>query len=60
MHVWKPYMDAAAKWLPGAKVCFDRFHVARHLRDGVNTVRKEEHTRLRTAGDRTLVGTKCL
>jgi transposase len=60
MDMWKPYMDAAAKWLPCAKVCFDRFHVARHLGDAVNTVRKEEHRRLRAAGDRRLVGTKNL
>jgi transposase len=60
MDMWKPYMDAAAKWLPRARVCFDRFHVARHLSDAVNTVRKEEHKRLRAAGDRTLVGTKYL
>jgi len=60
MDMWKPYMDAAEKWLPSAKVCFDRFHVARHLGDAVNTVRKEEHKRLRADGDRTLVGTKYL
>jgi transposase len=58
--MWKPYMDTTAKWLPNARACFDRFHVARHLGDGVNTVRKEEHRRLRAAGDRTLVGTKYL
>jgi transposase len=60
MDMWKPYMDAAENWLPHARVCFDRFHVARHLGDAVNTVRKEEHKRLRAAGDRTLVGTKYL
>lgn len=60
MDMWKPYMDAAEKWLPNARVCFDRFHVARHLGDAVNTVRKEEHKRLRADGDRTLVGTKYL
>jgi transposase len=60
MDMWKPYMDAAAKWLPCAKVCFNRFHVARHLGDAVNTVRKAEHRRLRAAGDRTLVGKKYL
>ena len=60
MDMWRPYMDAAARWLPSARVCFDRFHVARHLGDAVNTVRKEEHRRLRSEGDRTLVGTKYL
>jgi transposase len=60
MDMWRPYMDAAARWLPNAAVCFDRFHVAKHLGDAVNTVRKAEHKRLRAGGDRTLVGTKYL
>lgn len=60
MDMWRPYMDAAARWLPNAKVCFDRFHVAKHLGEAVNTVRKEEHRALRAEGDRTLVGTKYL
>jgi transposase len=58
MDMWRPYMDAAAKWLPNAWVCFDRFHVARHLGDAVNTVRKAEHRALQSEGDRTLTGTK--
>jgi transposase len=33
MDMWRPYIDAAAKWLPNASVCFDRFHVARRLGD---------------------------
>jgi transposase len=41
-------------------LCFDRFQVARHLGDAMNTVRKEEHKRLRAAGDRMLVGRKYL
>jgi transposase len=60
MDMWRPYMDAAVKWLPNARVCFDRFHVARHLGDAVNTLRKEECKRLRADEYRTLVGTKCL
>lgn len=60
MDMWRPYMDAAAQWLPNASVCFDRFHVARHPGDAVNTVRKSEHRALRSEGDRTLTGTKYL
>jgi transposase len=58
MDMWRPYMDAAARWLPNAALCFDRFHVARHLGEAVNRVRMAEHRRLRTEGDRTLVRTK--
>jgi transposase len=60
MDMWRRYMDAAAKWLPNARVCFDRFHVARHLGEAVNAVRKQEHKRLRAEGDGTLTGTKYL
>lgn len=60
MDMWRPYMDAAARWLPNTAVCFDCFHVARHVGDAVNTVRKEEHRRPRAEGYRTLVGTKYL
>lgn len=55
--MWRLYIDAAARWVPCARVCFDRFHVAKQLRD---TVRKQVHRRRRVEGDRTLVGTKCL
>ncbi len=58
MDMWPPYIDAAARWLPKAQICLDRFHAARNLGEGVNTVRKQEHKRLRAEGDRTLVGTK--
>ena len=60
MDMWRPYSNAAAKWLPNAEVCFDRFHVAQHLGDAVNTVRKEEHRRLCGEGDRSLAKTKYL
>lgn len=60
MDMWRPYVDATARWLPNAAVCFDRFHVAKHLCDLMNTVRKKEHRQLRAEGDRTLVGTKHL
>jgi len=60
MDMWRAYMNAAATWLPKAKVCYDRFHVARHLGEAVNTVRKQEHRSLLEEGDRTLTGTKYL
>ncbi len=50
MDMWRPYMDAAAHWLPNTRVCFDRLHVVRHLVDAVNTVRKAEYRRLRAEG----------
>jgi hypothetical protein len=26
MDMWRPQMNAAATWLPKARVCYDRFH----------------------------------
>ena len=34
MDMWRPYMDATARWLPNAAVRFDRFHVAKQLEAG--------------------------
>jgi transposase len=60
MDLWRPYVDVAARWLPNAAVCCGRVHVPKHLGEAVNTVCNEEGRRLRTEGDRTLVGTKYL
>ncbi|MEO0630118.1 MAG: ISL3 family transposase, partial [Planctomycetota bacterium] len=60
MDMWKPYIAATAHFLPRAdeKICFDRFHVAKHLGDAVDRTRRGEHKALMAEGDRTLVGTK--
>ena len=44
--------------LPNAKIAFDRFHIAKHLGDAVNAVRKDEHRELLSRGDATLAKTK--
>jgi transposase len=56
--VWRPYMNAAARWPPNARVCFDRFRMVRHLGHTVNTAHQQEHRRLSSEGDRRLAGTK--
>jgi transposase len=62
MDMWKPYIQATQALLPGwgAKVCFDRFHVAKHLGDAVNDVRKAEHRALLAEGDDRLKRTRFL
>ena len=62
MDMWKPFINAVMAWVPGAaeKICFDKFHVASHLGDGVDRVRKSEHRALTADGDTTLVKTKYL
>ncbi len=39
-------------------MAFDKFHVAGHLGDAVNKVRREEHQKLQAAGDQRLKGTR--
>jgi transposase len=58
MDMWKPYMKVTRELVPNAKICFDRFHVAKHLNEAVNDVRKREHRELQAGGDLRLVRTK--
>jgi len=46
--------------LPGAesKIVFDKFHVAKHLSEAVDQVRRREHKTLKAAGDDRLSGTR--
>lgn len=45
--MWEGYVSAVEQVLPSALVVIDRFHVARHYRDAVDTLRKQEVKRLR-------------
>lgn len=47
--MWEGYVTAAQETLPEATIVADRFHVACHYRDGVDTLRKQEVRRLRAA-----------
>jgi len=62
MDMWGPYIGAVREHIPDAddKIAFDRFHVAKHIGDGVNKVRVDEHTELRAQGIDTLKGTRYL
>ena len=62
MDMWKPFINAVLASVPGGanKICFDKFHVASHLGDAVEQVRKSEHRELTAEGDMTLVNTKYL
>ena len=60
MDMWGPYIHSTFEHLPDAesKIVFDKFHVAQHLGDAVDRVRKSEHRRLLAEGDTSLVRTK--
>jgi transposase len=60
MDMHEPFIKATKEAIPDAekKIAFDRFHVAKHLGDAVDKVRKIEHAALMAKGDMTLKGTK--
>lgn len=60
MDMWHPYISVVEENLHRAeeKICFDKFHVAKHLGDAVDKVRRGEQRELQREGDRSLVGTK--
>ncbi len=62
MDMHAPYISATRKHIPGAdsKIAFDKFHVAKHLGDAVDSVRREEHASLQRAGDDRLKHTRYL
>lgn len=60
MDMWEPYIRVTEAWVPQAKIVFDKFHVAQHLGEAVDKVRRQEHKELLERGDHTLMGTKYL
>ena len=60
MDMWQPYISVVEWTMHDAekKICFDKFHVAKHLGDAVDKVRRQEQRKLIDNGDRSLVGTK--
>lgn len=47
--IWEGYISAVEEALPKAMIVLDRFHVARHYRDAVDQLRKQEVRRLKQA-----------
>lgn len=60
MDMWEPYIQSTLEHLPGAadKIVFDKFHIAQHLGNAVDLVRRQEHRSNMAAGDPILKGTK--
>jgi len=56
----EPYIDSVREHLPAAekKIVFDKFHIAKHLGEAVDQVRRKEHRALKAEGDQRLTGTK--
>ena len=45
--IWEGYITAVEEVLPHTRIVIDRFHVARHYRDAVDNLRKQELRRLK-------------
>ena len=60
MDMWDPYVNSARAHVTEAdrKIVFDKFHVAQHLGDAVDRVRRKENKTLKAAGDDRLTGTR--
>lgn len=60
MDMWDPYIGSVREHVPEAdgKIVFDKFHVAKHLGEAVDKVRRKEHKTLKAAGDDRLAGTR--
>jgi len=60
LDMWDPYLASLKEHLPEAekKTVFDKFHIAKHLGEAVDKVRRREHKVLKAEGDERLTGTK--
>jgi len=63
MDMWPAYIRSTVAHVPGAagKIAFDKFHVAKHLGDAVDQVRRAEHKALKAeTGDSPLTRSRYL
>ena len=60
MDMWDPYVNSVQAHLPDpeSKIVFDKFHIAKHLGEAVDQVRRKEQKTLKAAGDDRLTGTR--
>jgi len=60
VDMWDAYLNSLRAHLPEAdkKIVFDKFHIAQHLSDALDQVRRKENKELYRNGDKRLKGTK--
>jgi transposase len=60
MDMWDPYVNSVQAHLPESanKIVFDKYHIAKHLGEAVDRVRRREQKVLKAEGDDRLTGTK--
>lgn len=58
VDMWDPFINSIRTNVPAAEIVFDKFHIAKHLGEAVDLVRRKESKQLRAHGDDRLVKTK--
>ena len=60
MDMWDPYVASVREHVAQSedKIVFDKFHIAKHLGEAVDRVRRRKHKQLKAEGDDRLTGTK--
>ncbi len=60
IDMWDAFENSIRAHVPdaGDKIVYDKFHIVKHLTEGVDKVRRQEHKQLRSEGDERLKGTK--
>jgi transposase len=58
--MWPAFVNSIESGVPAAEVVHDRFHIAKHLNEAVDQVRRQEHKMLKQTGDDRLTGSKQL
>lgn len=60
MDMWAAYVGSTEEHAPQAAIVHDRFHIAKHLGEAVDRVRRAEHKDLKRQGDARLTGSRYL
>lgn len=60
VDMWATFINSAEEHVPEADIVHDRFHIAKHLGEAVDQVRRAEHKALKKEGDERLTGSRYL
>lgn len=60
IDMWQAFENSIQRNVPQADIVFDKFHIAKHLNEAVDKIRRSEHKDLKARGDGRLTGTRQL
>lgn len=58
MDMWKPYRKSAEEHCPNVRIHYDHFHIAKHLSEAIDEVRRSEYKRLEGQERKYIKGTR--